>query len=43
VLFSRQNFQKEVKYAIVLLVAGSIIYFIRAWRKREWPFVSIKN
>lgn len=43
VLFSRQNFQKEIKYAVVLLVAGSCIYLVRAWRKKEWPFVSIKN
>ena len=39
VLFSRQNFQKEVKYAVVLLVAGSVFYLWRAWRKKEWPFV----
>jgi APA family basic amino acid/polyamine antiporter len=38
VLFSRQNFQKEIKYAVVLLVVGSIIYMWRAWRKKEWPF-----
>ncbi len=45
VLFSRQNFQKEVKYAVVLLVAGTIVYMFRAWRKREWPFkqLSIGN
>jgi hypothetical protein len=38
VLFSRQNFQKEIKYAIVLLVIGTILYFWRAWRKKFWPF-----
>ncbi len=38
VLISRQNFQKEVKYAVVLLILGTIIYFWRAWRKRMWPF-----
>lgn len=43
VLFSRQNFQKEVKYAVVLLVVGSAIYMWRAWRKREWPFRQIIN
>jgi amino acid transporter len=44
VLFSRQNFQKEIKYAIVLLVIGSVLYFWRAWRKKEWPFqLRIKN
>jgi amino acid transporter len=40
VLFSRQNFQKEVKYAIVLLIIGSILYFYRAWRGMFWPFHS---
>ncbi len=38
VLFSRQNFQKEIKYAIVLLILGSILYFWRAYKGRFWPF-----
>jgi len=38
VLFSRQNFLKEVRYAVVILVAGLLIFFLRAWRRREWPF-----
>ncbi|HMG37243.1 MAG TPA: APC family permease [Blastocatellia bacterium] len=38
VLISRQNFQKEIRYAVVLLVLGLIIYFIRSYRRREWPF-----
>lgn len=42
VLFSRQNFQKEIKYAVVLLVAGSLIYMFRAWRKRQWPFKQLR-
>lgn len=45
VLFSRQNFLKEIKYAVVLFVAGTAIYFWRAYRKKEWPFnqLSINN
>lgn len=43
VLFSRQNFQKEIKYAVVLLVVGTVIYMWRAWRKKEWPFRQIAN
>lgn len=39
VLFSRPNFQKEVKYAVVLIVLGTIIYLIRARKKGEWPFL----
>jgi hypothetical protein len=43
VLFSRQNFQKEIKYAVVLLVVGTGIYMWRAWRKKEWPFLQTAN
>jgi APA family basic amino acid/polyamine antiporter len=38
ILFNRQNWQKEVRYAVVILFAGLTIYMIRAWRAREWPF-----
>ena len=38
VLFARPNFQKEVKYAAVLIVLGLIIYLIRSYRKKEFPF-----
>jgi amino acid transporter len=38
VLFSRENWQKEVRYAVVILLAGLVIYMIRAWRGGEWPF-----
>jgi basic amino acid/polyamine antiporter, APA family len=38
ILFSRVNWQKEVRYAIVILLAGLVIYFIRAWKDSEWPF-----
>jgi amino acid transporter len=39
VLVSRKNFFHEIKYAATILVAGLIIYFIRAYSKKEWPFV----
>ena len=38
ILFNRQNALKEVRYAAVILLVGLIIYMIRAWRGREWPF-----
>ena len=38
VLFMRPNFQKEIKYAAVLIVLGLIIYFVRAYKKDEFPF-----
>ena len=38
VLFSRPNFQKEIKYAAVLLIVGLIIYFVRSYKRGEYPF-----
>jgi len=38
ILFNRENWQKEIRYAAVILLAGLLIYMIRAWRSREWPF-----
>jgi APA family basic amino acid/polyamine antiporter len=38
ILFNRENWVKEIRYAAVILATGAIIYIIRAWRTREWPF-----
>ena len=38
ILFSRANFQKEIRYAGVVLSAGVVIFVVRAWRSGEWPF-----
>lgn len=38
VLFARTNFQKEIRYAVVLIVVGLIIYFVRSWKRGEFPF-----
>ncbi|MGD0215706.1 MAG: amino acid permease [Terriglobales bacterium] len=38
ILISRRNFQREVRYAAVILVVGIAIYTARAWRRGEWPF-----
>jgi len=38
ILFNRENWQKEMRYAGVILLAGLVIYMVRAWRGREWPF-----
>jgi APA family basic amino acid/polyamine antiporter len=40
VLVSRQNFVKELRYAVVIVAAGLLIFFARAWGKHEWPFQS---
>ena len=39
ILLSRNNFQREIKYAVVILIVGLAIYFLRSWKRREWPFV----
>jgi APA family basic amino acid/polyamine antiporter len=38
VLIMRPNFQKEVRYGLVVLLAGLVLYMLRAWRRGEWPF-----
>ncbi|HTT20653.1 MAG TPA: APC family permease [Candidatus Sulfotelmatobacter sp.] len=38
ILFGRPNWQKEVRYAALILLTGVLIYMIRAWKHREWPF-----
>jgi basic amino acid/polyamine antiporter, APA family len=38
ILISRPNFLKEIRYAAVILAVGLVIYCLRAWRGREWPF-----
>jgi APA family basic amino acid/polyamine antiporter len=38
ILFNRVNWQKEIRYAAVILLTGLVIYMIRAWRGGEWPF-----
>ena len=38
VLFARERFQKEVRYAAVVLAAGLVVFAWRSWRQRQWPF-----
>jgi basic amino acid/polyamine antiporter, APA family len=38
IVFIRVNALKEIRYAVVVLIAGLIIYMVRAWRQNEWPF-----
>ena len=43
VLVSRENFLKEFKYAVILIIIGLILYAWRSYRKKEWPFRKIAN
>jgi basic amino acid/polyamine antiporter, APA family len=38
IVWKRHDALKEVRYAAVILIAGLIIYAVRAFRHREWPF-----
>jgi APA family basic amino acid/polyamine antiporter len=38
ILISRPNFLREIRYAVVLLIAGLALYFVRAARRGEWPW-----
>jgi hypothetical protein len=42
ILFNRENWQKEMRYAAVILLTGVVIYLIRAWKDSEWPFAALK-
>ena len=41
ILFNRENWQKEVRYAVIILLTGVVIYMIRAWKDSEWPFRAV--
>jgi len=38
ILVERRNFLREIRYAVVILATGLLIYLVRSWRRREWPF-----
>jgi len=38
ILFVRVNALKEIRYALVILILGILIYLARAWWQGEWPF-----
>jgi amino acid transporter len=40
ILLARKNFQREIKYAVVILMAGLLVYFLRSWKRKEWPFAA---
>ena len=38
VLVVRTNSLKQIRYAVVILVTGLLLYLVRALRSHEWPF-----
>jgi amino acid transporter len=43
ILFSRKAFGREIRYAVVILVVGLMVYSVRAWRRQEWPFARVAS
>jgi hypothetical protein len=40
VMFMRDGFQRQLIYASVLIAVGLIVYFVRAYKRSEYPFGS---
>ena len=38
ILVARKNFQREIRYAVAILILGLAIYLVRSRKRREWPF-----
>ena len=38
VLVNRPSAMKEIRYGLVIILVGLIIYMLRSWRRGEWPF-----
>jgi len=38
ILISRANSLTQIRYALLILITGTGIYLLRAWRQRVWPF-----
>ncbi len=38
VMISRKGFLKEVRYGVIIIVAGVLVYLVRSYRRKEWPF-----
>jgi amino acid transporter len=40
VMFMRDGFTEQLKYAVVLITVGLVIYLVRSYRRGEYPFGS---
>ena len=41
IVIKRPDALKQIRYAAVILLAGLVLYFIRAKRNRDWPFAKV--
>ena len=40
VLFERKDFAREIRYGLIILATGIVIYLVRSFRRHEWPFAA---
>ena len=40
VLVQRPAAAREIRYGIVIIIVGILVYLVRSWREKEWPFGS---
>jgi len=40
VLVMRTDFTKELQYGAVILILGAMFFFLRSWKRRDWPFAA---
>jgi APA family basic amino acid/polyamine antiporter len=38
ILFARPNFEREIFFALIVVLTGTVTYMLRAHHRREWPF-----
>jgi amino acid transporter len=38
ILIYRVNSLAQIRYALVIVLTGTVIFMVRSWRNREWPF-----
>ena len=38
VVINRPEAVKQVRLAAIILITGLVLYFVRAWWNRDWPF-----
>ena len=40
VLTQRPNAGREIRYGVVIVILGTVVYLVNAWRHTKWPFGS---
>jgi hypothetical protein len=38
VLIQRPGAAREIRYGVVIIILGILVYLVRSWREKEWPF-----